>query len=195
VAFNKNILQSAISSGVNPATGEYLSPAQRKAIFRRRNISSERVFGRPGALVKVTPSKITPGVQPLAEPSGSLVKRINILENQVSFLTKSIEKEAELEKQTQKEFERNIVKEDEKKARAGKEKTLENGLGKLLKPLLAPVTALGSKTKGFLDTILDFFGTLFAGTAIKAKSKSSGMSFIELYTFSFGKLGISFKLG
>jgi hypothetical protein len=163
VASKRNILQSVILSGVDPTTGEYLSPAQRKAIFRKRNISSERVFGKPGALIKVAPSKIAPGVQPLAEPSGALVKRINILENQVSFLTKSIEKEAEVEKQTQKEFERTLVKEDEKKARAGKEKKLENGLGKLLKPLLAPVKALGSKTKGFLDTILDFFGILFAG--------------------------------
>ena len=163
MASKRNILQSAILSGVDPTTGEYLSPAQRKAIFRKRNISSERVFGRPGALVKVAPSKIAPVVQPLAEPSGSLVKRINILENQVSFLTKSIEREAEIEKQTQKEFEKTIVKEDEKKARLGKEKALEKGFGKLLKPLLAPVKALGSKTKGILDTILDFFGVLFAG--------------------------------
>jgi hypothetical protein len=163
VASKNNILQSAILSGVNPATGEYLSPAQRKAIFRSRNISSEKVFGKPGAIVRSVPSQITPAVKPVAEPSGALVKRITILEKQVSFLTKFIEKDAETEKKIQQDFERNTLKEDERKARAGKEGILEKGLKKIISPLASTVGAIGGKVKGVLDTILDFFGILFAG--------------------------------
>ena len=42
-------------SGVNPNTGEYLSPEQRKAAFklRRRKLDPSKVFGKSDAIVKV----------------------------------------------------------------------------------------------------------------------------------------------
>ena len=42
-------------SGVNPNTGEYLSPEQRKAAFklRKRKLDPSKVFGKSDAIVKV----------------------------------------------------------------------------------------------------------------------------------------------
>ena len=49
----KKTLGDAAQSGVNPATGEYLSSGERKALFKKRTVSAEKVFGKPGALVKI----------------------------------------------------------------------------------------------------------------------------------------------
>ena len=45
-------------TGKDPSTGEYLSAAQRKSLFKKTKISSNQIFRKPGAIVKV--ESITP---------------------------------------------------------------------------------------------------------------------------------------
>ena len=182
---NRDILVT----GTDPSTGEYLSAAQRKALFRQRNISSNQVFRNPRALTKVDPQKLVPsGAIVKADPqkpisSGAIVKvdpsqivtqkpsaiqpninilqiRVSVLEKQVSFLAKALDKEAELEKKQQKEKEKKLLQQEESGRRSAKEKQLEKSLSKTL---LAPVKAVGGVAKGLLGGLMELFGTLFAG--------------------------------
>jgi hypothetical protein len=88
-----NVRRSNISpnkianTGVNPFTGEYLSAGERKLLFKKRNISSEGVFKKPGALLKITPSTITPNDN-ISRKSGALVKTKSSDENIVKSLEK-----------------------------------------------------------------------------------------------------------
>lgn len=148
---NRDILVT----GVDPSTGEYLSAAQRKALFRKKKISSNQVFRKPGALVKVGSSAITPDVD-----VNVLNVRVVAVEKQVSFLAKVLDKEAELEKKGQKEREKELLQQEEKQLRSGKEKQLEKGLSK---SLLAPVKGVGRAAKGILGNLMELFGVLFAG--------------------------------
>ena len=43
-----NLLKAILAEGKDPNTGEYLSPAERKAMFKRVKISGSKVFGRGG---------------------------------------------------------------------------------------------------------------------------------------------------
>lgn len=43
-----NLLKAILAEGKDPNTGEYLSPAERKAMFKRVKISGSKVFGRDG---------------------------------------------------------------------------------------------------------------------------------------------------
>lgn len=97
------------NSEVNPYTGEYLSAGERKLLFKR-NVSSANVFKKSGALVKTPIDTL------------SLSKRVSILENDVSFLAKALNKEADLEKKAQKQYEKDVEKVEEKKLRSGEEK-------------------------------------------------------------------------
>ena len=85
---NRDILVT----GTDPSTGEYLSAAQRKALFRKQKISSNQVFRKPGAIVKAGSSAITPD-------AGANVNVLNVrviaIEKQVAFLAKALDKEAE----------------------------------------------------------------------------------------------------
>ena len=148
---NRDILVT----GVDPSTGEYLSAAQRKALFRKKKISSNQVFRKPGALVKVGSSAITSDVD-----VNVLNVRVVAVEKQVSFLAKALDKEAELEKKGQKEREKELLRQEEKQLRSGKEKQLEKGLSKTL---LAPVKGVGRAAKGILGNLMELFGVLFAG--------------------------------
>jgi len=142
------------NTGVNPYTGEYLSAGERKLLFKR-NISSANVFKKSGALVKTTPSTITPDINVTV-----LSKRVSILENDVSFLAKALNKEAELEKKAQKQYEKDVGKVEEKKLRSGEEKKLEK---KITKGLISPVKAVGKKAGGVLGTLMELFMTLLGG--------------------------------
>ena len=182
---NRDILVT----GTDPSTGEYLSAAQRKALFRQRNISSNQVFRNPRALTKVDPQKLVPsGAIVKADPqkpisSGAIVKadpsqivtqkpsaiqpninilqiRVSVLEKQVSFLAKALDKEAELEKKQQKEKEKKLLQQEESGRRSAKEKQLEKSLSD---KLLSPVKAIGGIAKGLLGGLMELFGTLFAG--------------------------------
>jgi len=148
---NRDILVT----GVDPSTGEYLSAAQRKALFRKKKISSNQVFRKPGALVKVGSSAITPDVD-----VNVLSVRVIAVEKQVSFLAKVLDKEAELERKGQKEREKELLQQEEKQLRSGKEKQLEKGLSKTL---LAPVKGVGKAAKSILGNLMELFGVLFAG--------------------------------
>ena len=148
---NKDILVT----GKDPSTGEYLSAAQRKALFRKQKISSNQVFRKPGALVKVGSSAITPDID-----VNVLNVRVTVLEKQVSFLAKALDKEAELEKKQQKEKEKKLLQQEESGRRSAKEKQLEKSLSN---KLLSPVKAIGGVAKGLLGGLMELFGTLFAG--------------------------------
>ncbi len=159
------------NTGVNPYTGEYLSAGERKLLFKR-NISSANVFKKSGALVKTTPSAITSNVD-----TSSLSKRVSILENDVSFLAKALNKEADLEKKAQKQYEKDVGKVEEKKLRSGEEKQLEK---KITKGLISPVKAVGKKAGGVLGNLMELFMTLLGGwltnqglEAIKANAEGN----------------------
>lgn len=143
------------NTGVNPYTGEYLSAGERKLLFQKRNVSSANVFKKSGALVKTTPSTITPDINVTV-----LSKRVFVLENDVSFLAKTLNKEAELEKKAQKQYEKDVEKVEEKKLRSGEEKQLEK---KITKGLISPVKAVGKKAGGVLGTLMELFMTLLGG--------------------------------
>jgi len=162
---NRDILVT----GTDPSTGEYLSAAQRKALFRKKKISSNQVFRKPGAIVKASPQML--------RKSGALVKvgssaitsdvdvnvlnaRVIVVENQVSFLAKVLDKEAELDKKAQKDRENQALQEEERGLRSGKEKQLESGL---FKALISPVKAVGGVAKGILQRLMEFFGLLLVG--------------------------------
>jgi len=157
VATNKtpqlNMRRSNISpnkianSGVNPYTGEYLSAGERKLLFKR-NVSSANVFKKSGALVKTPIDTL------------SLSKRVSILENDVSFLAKALNKEADLERKAQKQYEKDVGKIEEKKLRSGEEKKLEK---KITKGLISPVKAVGKKAGGVLGNLVEVFMTLLGG--------------------------------
>ena len=135
------------NSGVNPYTGEYLSAGERKLLFKR-NVSSANVFKKSGALVKTPIDTL------------SLSKRVSILENDVSFLAKALNKEADLEKKAQKQYEKDVGKVEEKKLRSGEEKKLEK---KITKGLISPVKAVGKKAGGVLGNLVEVFMTLLGG--------------------------------
>lgn len=173
-----NIRRSNISpnkianTGVNPYTGEYLSAGERKLLFQKRNVSSANVFKKSGALVKTNPSTITPDINVTV-----LSKRVFVLENDVSFLAKTLNKEAELEKKAQKQYEKDVEKVEEKKLRSGEEKKLEK---KITKGLISPVKAVGKKAGGVLGTLMELFMTLLGGwltnqglEAIKANAEGN----------------------
>jgi len=143
------------NTGVNPYTGEYLSAGERKLLFQKRNVSSANVFKKSGALVKTNPSTITPDINVTV-----LSKRVFVLENDVSFLAKTLNKEADLEKKAQKQYEKDVEKVEEKKLRSGEEKKLEK---KITKGLISPVKAVGKKAGGVLGTLMELFMTLLGG--------------------------------
>ena len=150
---NRDILVT----GTDPSTGEYLSAAQRKALFRKQKISSNQVFRKPGAIVKAGSSAITPD-------AGANVNVLNVrviaIEKQVAFLAKALDKEAELEKKLQRNYEKKVLQQEEKKLRSGEEKQLEK---KLSDTLVSPVKTIGRKAGGVLGNLMEFFGILFAG--------------------------------
>jgi len=150
---NRDILVT----GTDPSTGEYLSAAQRKALFRKKKISSNQVFRKPGAIVKAGSSAITPD-------AGANVNVLNVrviaIEKQVAFLAKALDKEAELEKKSQRDYEKKVLQQEEKKLRSGEEKQLEK---KLSDTLVSPVKTIGRKAGGVLGNLMEFFGILFAG--------------------------------
>ena len=163
--------RDVLVTGKDPSTGEYLSAAQRKALFRKQKISSNQVFRKPGALVKVdsiAPIKKESAIVPTdkkiaAKPSVDLTilsVRVSVLEKQVSFLAKALDKEAELEKKQQKEKEKKLLQQEESGRRSAKEKQLEKSLSD---KLLSPVKAIGGIAKGLLGGLMELFGTLFAG--------------------------------
>lgn len=152
-ATSKNIGLSILQTGVNPITGKTLSARERTELFKRTKVSGSKVFGKGGINVNIQGSLV----------NKPLEKRISILENQISFLGKSIENEAKEEKRLQRLYERRSVAGRELRSAGGEERRLESGIGKLVRPLKSPVEGGAQKAKGVLDTLKDFFFTIVGG--------------------------------
>ena len=95
----KKTLGDAAQSGVNPATGEYLNSGERKALFKKRTVSAEKVFGKPGALVKINNLESIVKTGKDEEKKGessteteSLGSRVTALEKSIVTIQESIKK-------------------------------------------------------------------------------------------------------
>jgi len=157
---NRDILVT----GVDPSTGEYLTPAQRKAAFRKRNINTRSVFGKPGAIVKVAPSTIAPFTPAVGKSSSSnLEKRVGILEGQFASLSKFLVDDAKREKKEQKKLQAAQDRGAETESRRQEENRLEKVGRAMSDLLLSPLKAVGGAVKGILQRVMEFFVVLFAG--------------------------------
>jgi len=202
---NRDILVT----GKNPSTGEYLSAAQRKALFKKKNVSSQSVFGKPGAIVKTKPSSIVPSVaktkpSSVAPSTGlpgytfsHLEKRVSVLENQFSQLSKFLVDDANRERKDQKKLQAAQDRAQERGSRQEEEKQLESTGQKMSNFLLSPIKAVGGAAKGILERLMGFFGTLFAGwltdkgiEAIKAHATGNFEKLEELKNTVLKNLGI-----
>jgi len=96
--------RDVLVTGKDPSTGEYLSAAQRKALFRKKNVSSQSVFGKPGAIVKAQPSSVAPSAGLSGYTFSHLEKRVSVLENQFSQLSKFLVDDANRERKDQKKL-------------------------------------------------------------------------------------------
>lgn len=176
VSFRKT-LGDVAQSGINPSSGEYLTSEDRKALFRSRNIDARKVFGKPGALVKL--DNLGPIVktgqdeeqqsrsQTNAESLGS---RVTALEKSIVTIQESIKKLSEFLVDDAKKEQQLLLKgqktEDiakEKEKRRRKESTLESVAKGIGNTLLAPIKAIGGKVKGILSRVLEFLKILFVG--------------------------------
>jgi len=177
VSFKKT-LGDVAQSGVNPATGEYLSSGERKALFRTRNIDAQKVFGKSGAIVKLDSlgpivktgqdeDQQQSGSQTNAESLGS---RVTALEKSVITIQESIKKLSEFLVDDAKKDQQLLLKEQktediakEKEKRRRKESTLESVAKGIGNTLLAPIKAIGGRVKGILSRVLEFLKILFVG--------------------------------
>jgi hypothetical protein len=173
----KKTLGDVAQSGVSPSSGEYLTSEDRKALFRSRNIDARKVFGKPGALVKLDnlgPIEKTgqdedqqSGSQTNAESLGS---RVTALEKSVITIQESIKKLSEFLVDDAKKEQQLLLKgqktEDiakEKEKRRRKESGLESVARGIGNTLLAPIKAIGGRVKGILSRVLEFLKILFVG--------------------------------
>lgn len=157
---NRDILVT----GVDPSTGEYLTPAQRKAAFRKRNINTKSVFGKPGAIVKVASSTIAPSTPAVGKsPSSNLEERVGILEGQFASLSKFLVDDAKREKKEQKKLQVAQDRGAETESRRQEENRLEKVGRAMSDLLLSPLKAVGGAVKGILQRVMEFFVILFAG--------------------------------
>jgi len=176
VSFRKT-LGDVAQSGVSPSSGEYLTSEDRKALFRSRNIDAQKVFGKPGALVKLDNlGPIVKTDQDEDQQSGSqtnaesLGSRVTALEKSVITIQESIKKLSEFLVDDAKKDQQLLLKgqktEDiakEKEKRRRKESTLESVAKGIGNTLLAPIKAIGGRVKGILSRVLEFLKILFVG--------------------------------
>ena len=190
--------QSMLQSGINPATGQYLSASQRKMLFKKTNVSSSKIFAKQGAIVKSSSAKLS-SAQP--QTGGidvvKLEKRVSILEKQFTFLSKSLVKEAEQEQKNKKENKRLESKESERRTRRDEEKQVESAGKRLAGAMLSPIKGVGGKAMGFLERIMSFFKLLFVGwlsmkgiKAIKAWALGDDNKLDEIKNSVLKNLGI-----
>jgi len=187
---SRNILQSASLSGVNPSTGQYLSPTQRKAIFRRSRVSSANVFARSSSdLVPANSSAIVK-----YQDNSTSIK----LNNVIAYFKRQEREDKKLRKRelrVQREEKVDRQRQGELLRRKEKEIGLEDGFGKkLANVLIAPVKSTAAKTQGILQQLIDFFTITFAGwltdkglLAIKLNAEGSTQELEKLA----GEVGIS----
>ena len=142
-------------SGVNPKTGEYLSPDERKQVFklRKRKLDPSKVFDK-SAIVKVD--------KPQANMESVMKSIINIQETLQKISNFIITDAEEKKKETSKEN-RQLLLAGEKEERKKKEGLLEKVPERLKNALLAPVKAVGQQAKGILSRLMEAFSLIFTG--------------------------------
>ena len=142
-------------TGVNPKTGEYLSPDERKQVFklRKRKLDPSKVFDK-SAMVKVD--------KPQANMDSVMKSIINIQET-LQKLTNFIVTEAEEKKKDTRRENRQLLLAGEKEERKKKEGLLEKVPERLKNALLAPVKAVGEAAKGVLSRLMEAFTLIFTG--------------------------------
>ena len=142
-------------SGVNPNTGEYLSPDERKQVFklRKRKLDPSKVFDK-SAIVKVD--------KPQANMD-SVMKSIANIQETLQKLQSIIITDAEQKKEDQKKQNRKLLMAGEKEKREEKEGLLEKVPERLKKSLLSPIKAVGEQAKGILGRLMEAFTLIFTG--------------------------------
>ena len=142
-------------TGVNPKTGEYLSPDERKQVFklRKRKLNPSKVFDK-SAIVKVD--------KPQANMD-SIMKSIANIQETLQKLQSVIITDAEEKKKDTTKKNRQLLLEGEREKRKKKEGLLEKVPERLKNALLSPVKAVGEKAKGILSKLMAAFELIFVG--------------------------------
>ena len=142
-------------TGVNPKTGEYLSPDERKQVFklRKRKLDPSKVFDK-SAIVKVD--------KPQANMD-SIMKSIANIQETLQKLQSVILTDAEEKKKDSTKKNRQLLLEGEREKRKKKEGLLEKVPERLKNALLSPVKAVGEKAKGILSRLMEAFSLIFTG--------------------------------
>ena len=142
-------------TGVNPKTGEYLSPDERKQVFklRKRKLDPSKVFDK-SAIVKVD--------KPQANMD-SVMKSIANIQETLQKLQTVIVTDAEEKKKDSTKKNRQLLLEGEREKRKKKEGLLEKVPERLKNALLSPVKAVGEKAKGILSRLMEAFSLIFTG--------------------------------
>ena len=142
-------------TGVNPKTGEYLSPDERKQVFklRKRKLDPSKVFDK-SAIVKVD--------KPQANMD-SIMKSIANIQETLQKLQSVILTDAEEKKKDSTKKNRQLLLEGEREKRKKKEGLLEKVPERLKTALLSPVKAVGEKAKGILGKLMEAFSLIFTG--------------------------------
>lgn len=195
---DKTTRQNIAQSGINPTTGQYLSTAQRKMLFKKTNVSASKIFGKSGAIVKASSTKLSP-----AQPQTGgidvvkLEKRVSILETQFSQLSKNLVKEAEQEQKNKNQLKRLEGRESERQNRKDEEKQIESAGKRMAETMTSPIKGVGGKAMGFLERIMSFFKILFVGwlsmkgiKAIKAWALGDDNKLDEIKNSVLKNLGI-----
>ena len=174
VSVNKGRTLGDVSqSGVNPATGEYLSSGQRKALFKKRTVSAEKVFSKSGAIVPVSkPGAIVKASDSdgSSDKQSNLSQRVTALEKSIVSIQETVKRLSEFLVNDAKKEQQNLLaagREDarskEKDSAARKESGLESVTERMRNTLLSPIKSVGNQAKGILSRIMDFFKILFVG--------------------------------
>ena len=142
-------------TGVNPNTGEYLSPDERKQVFklRKRKLDPSKVFDK-SAIVKVD--------KPQANMDSVMKSIANIQETLQKLQTIIVTDAEEKKKETTKEN-RQLLLAGEREKRKKKEGLLEKVPERLKNALLSPVKAVGEQAKGILSKLMAAFELIFVG--------------------------------
>ena len=155
-------------TGVNPETGEYMSPEQRKTAFklRKRKLDPSKVFGK-SAIVKVD--------KPQANMD-SIVQSITRIQETLNKISNFIFTEAEEKKKETTKENRQLLLAGEKEERKKKEGLLEKVPERLKSALLAPIKAVGKQAQGILSKLMEAFTLIFTGWLV-----DKGLKAIEAF--------------
>ena len=155
-------------SGVNPKTGEYLSPDERKQVFklRKRKLDPSKVFDK-SAIVKVD--------KPQANMD-SIVQSITRIQETLNKISNFIFTEAEEKKKETTKENRQLLLAGEKEERKKKEGLLEKVPERLKSALLAPIKAVGKQAQGILSQLMEAFTLIFSGWLV-----DKGLKAIEAF--------------